>query len=200
MATTDTPNEPNKEKQAKAKKQAKEITPSVNEKIYKSQAQTFLNSKSSKHLSFDDIQNRLNILLKGKISIDDIIGWITLNVGYRIVEEQFIRALSNAVFENCIIDKQVSNTELNKYERLLEHFIRNITKYEVECLYSLQHILHKSNILSSGGYLFICFKLYSDNIITKEGFLTWKSCQNIAEQEGKDEALQQLQILFNQMI
>ncbi|KAJ8985508.1 hypothetical protein NQ317_015052 [Molorchus minor] len=54
------------------------------------------------HLTYEQIQNKLSEFLKLSSPIDSIVNWITANIGDKVKENKFIRALATAVFESSI--------------------------------------------------------------------------------------------------
>lgn len=125
-------------------------------------------------------------------------------MGDRVKEEKFIRALATAVFEDSINNKKLVPDRLYKNQVLFNRFVDNDAKYELQCLFALQALIHKlehpqgkkkerdrkliGNLIVfffAGLLLSICDKLYNDTTFSQESFNAWQDSTDPAEQEGK---------------
>ncbi|KAJ8939180.1 hypothetical protein NQ318_017077 [Aromia moschata] len=150
-------------------------------------------------LSYDQIQSKLSEFLKSKTSLDDIANWITANVGEKVKENKFIRALATAVFENSISKNyKLMHETLTAHSNLLMKYVDNNSDYELQCLYALQVLIHKMEH-PQGLLLSICDKLYEGGTFSQESFIAWENSTDPAEQEGKGVALKQLTSFFTQL-
>ncbi|KAJ8971141.1 hypothetical protein NQ314_000873 [Rhamnusium bicolor] len=136
-------------------------------------------------LSYEQIQIKLSEFLKARTSLDDIVNWITANVGDRIKENKFIRALATAIFQDSISKnfKLMSET-LSAHNNLLLKYVDNTPTYELQCLYALQALIHKMEH-PQGLLLSICDKLYEVGTFSQESFIAWEVSNDATEQEGK---------------
>ncbi|XP_018568899.1 eukaryotic translation initiation factor 4 gamma 1 isoform X2 [Anoplophora glabripennis] len=150
-------------------------------------------------LSYEQIQMKLLDFLKAKKPLDDIVSWITANVGGRVKENQFIKALATAIFRDSINShlKLVPET-LSAHNNLLLKYVDNNSTYELQCLYALQALIHKLEH-PQGLLLSICDKLYELGTFSQESFIAWENSSDPAEQEGKGVALKQLTCFFTQL-
>ncbi|CAH1972490.1 unnamed protein product [Acanthoscelides obtectus] len=150
-------------------------------------------------MTFEQIEAMLAVFLKNKANFDDIVNWITANVGDRVKENKFIRALATAIFQDSIGPnyKLVSET-LTHHNNLLLKYVDNNPKYELECLYALQALVNKMEH-PQGLLLQICDKLYELGSFSQESFIAWENSKDPAEQAGKGVALKQLTSFFTQL-
>lgn len=110
------------------------------------------------------------------------------NVGERANDNQFIRILVTAICENAV--HNVNNTKklkielFSKYCPLLQRYVDNHDRYELQCLFALQSLVHKWEH-PPGLLLTIFEKLWEDGHISNESLLAWELNNDPAEQEGK---------------
>lgn len=64
-------------------------------------------------------------------------------MGDRVKEEKFIRVLATAVFEDSIHNKRLVHDRLSKNHILLQRFVDNDAKYELQCLLALQAFINR---------------------------------------------------------
>ncbi|KAG5882344.1 Eukaryotic translation initiation factor 4 gamma 3 [Gonioctena quinquepunctata] len=66
------------------------------------------------------------------------------NVGDRVTENTFLRALATAVFKDSIDKKAKLNPDrLTSHTALLQKYIDNETNRETQCLYALQALIQE---------------------------------------------------------
>ncbi|RZC05037.1 eukaryotic translation initiation factor 4 gamma 3-like, partial [Asbolus verrucosus] len=150
------------------------------------------------HLTYEQVHGKLLEFFDQKTSFDEIVNWITANVGGVIKENKFIRTLAAAIFENSIPRQKLASEILQGHYKLLQKYVDNNSNYELQCLYALQTLIHKLEH-PKGLLLNICNQLYEDAIISQESFIAWESSEDPAEQEGKGVALKQLTSFFTQL-
>ncbi|KAJ8913562.1 hypothetical protein NQ315_017113 [Exocentrus adspersus] len=150
-------------------------------------------------LTYDQIQMKLLEFLRAKTTLDDIVNWVTANVGERVKENQFVKALATAIFRDSINNNMKLVPEiLSAHTNLLMKYVDNNPTYELQCLYALQALIHQLEH-PQGLLLSICDKLYELGTFSQESFISWESSNDPAEQEGKGVALKQLTCFFTQL-
>ncbi|KAF2880179.1 hypothetical protein ILUMI_25980 [Ignelater luminosus] len=155
-------------------------------------------SYGQSQLSYEEIYDKLLAFFKSGTSFDDIINWITANVGDCVKENQFIRTLATACFTDSIVNLKLKTDILQGKYNLLHRFVDNKQPYELQCLYALQALINKLKH-PQGLLLAICDKLYEENVFAHESFVAWEASKDPAEQEGKGVALKQLNSFFTQL-
>ncbi|CAH1130191.1 unnamed protein product [Ceutorhynchus assimilis] len=135
-------------------------------------------------VSFDAIQDRLAEFFKNKASFDDIVNWISANVGESTKQPKFIRALATAIFEDSISKSKLQNEVLSSHNKLIQKYVDTQWDLELQCLYALQALIQKLEH-PQGLLLSICDKLYEDSIFSQESFIAWENSTDPSEQEGK---------------
>jgi translation initiation factor 4G len=133
-----------------------------------------------------------------KTSFDDVVNWITANVGELVKENKFVRTLVTALFENSIVRQKWVGDNLKSHYKLLQKYVDNNSNYELQCLYALQALIQKLEH-PKGLLLTICNQLYEDAIISQDSFIAWEVSTDPAEQDGKGVALKQLTSFFTQL-
>ncbi|XP_063903269.1 eukaryotic translation initiation factor 4 gamma 1-like isoform X2 [Zophobas morio] len=149
-------------------------------------------------LTYDQISSKLLEFFSMKTSFDDIVNWITANVGELVNENKFVRTLVTTIFENSIGRQKLVADNLKDHYKLLQKYVDNNPVYELQCLYALQALIHKMEH-PKGLLLTICNQLYEDSIISQDSFIAWEASDDPAEQEGKGVALKQLTSFFTQL-
>ncbi|XP_019761399.2 eukaryotic translation initiation factor 4 gamma 3 isoform X1 [Dendroctonus ponderosae] len=149
-------------------------------------------------ISSDAIKNKLAEFFQRKASFDEIVNWISANVGDHVKDFEFTRALAGAIFEDSIPKNKLQPEVLTGHGKLLQKYVDNDTTYELQCLYVLQSLVHKLEH-PSGLLLSICDKLYEDSTFCQESFIAWEKSTDPAEQEGKGVALKQLTSFFTRL-
>ncbi|XP_050307048.1 eukaryotic translation initiation factor 4 gamma 1-like isoform X3 [Anthonomus grandis grandis] len=149
-------------------------------------------------VSYEVIQKKLSEFLENQEPFDNIVNWITTNVGDRVKENKFIRTLATAIFENSIAKSKLKADVLSSHTKLIQKYVDTNLEYELQCLYALQSLIHKLEH-PQGLLLAICDKLYEDSTFSQDSFIAWESSADPAEQEGKGVALKQLTSFFTQL-
>nr|CAH7761946.1 unnamed protein product [Callosobruchus chinensis] len=150
-------------------------------------------------MTFEQIEAKLAEFFKNKANFDDIVNWITANVGDRVKENKFIRALATAIFQDSVgPNYKLVHETLTHHNNLLLKYVDNNPKYELECLYALQALVNKMEH-PQGLLLQICDKLYELGSFSQESFIAWENSKDPAEQAGKGVALKQLTSFFTQL-
>lgn len=155
--------------------------------------------QATKPADLNRIEVRTKEFLAKGANFDVITSWINANVAIDSSDKQYIRSISNAVFEHCIQPHKQSykldQEALERYAQLLSRYIDNKENSELQCLYSLQNVIHRfehpQGILRS-----IVNTLYELDVISSEGFMKWRDCKNVLEQEGKGVAVTSLVSFF----
>ncbi|XP_076271494.1 eukaryotic translation initiation factor 4 gamma 1-like isoform X2 [Rhynchophorus ferrugineus] len=148
--------------------------------------------------SYDQIYSKLKHLFAQPASFDDIVNWISVNVGDKVTENKFIRILATAIFEDSIQNNKLVTHILQGHYKLIQKYADNNTSYELQCLYSLQALIDKMDH-PQGLLLSICNQLYEDTIFCQESFIAWESSTDPAEQGRKGVAMLQLTSFFTQL-
>jgi translation initiation factor 4G len=149
-------------------------------------------------LTYEQIHNKLSEFFNLKTSFDDVVNWITANVGELVKENKFVRTLVTALFENSIVRQKWVGDNLKSHYKLLQKYVDNNSNYELQCLYALQALIQKLEH-PKGLLLTICNQLYEDAIISQDSFIAWEVSTDPAEQDGKGVALKQLTSFFTQL-
>ncbi|XP_066251122.1 eukaryotic translation initiation factor 4 gamma 3-like isoform X2 [Euwallacea similis] len=149
-------------------------------------------------MSYDVIQSKLSEFLQAKTPFDDIVNWISANVGGSVKENRFIRTLATAIFETSISKNKLQPEILASHSKLIQKYVDANANYELQCLYALQSLVHKLEH-PQGLLLAICDKLYEDSTFSQESFIGWEKSTEPSEQEGKGVALKQLTSFFTQL-
>lgn len=155
--------------------------------------------QATKPADLNRIEVRTKEFLTKAANFDVITSWIDANAAIDSPDKQYIRSLSNAVFEFCIkpfkSSYKLDQEALERYAPLLSRYIDNKENSELQCLYSLQNVIHRfehpQGILRS-----IVNSLYEQDVISSEGFMKWRDCKNVLEQEGKGVAVTSLVSFF----
>lgn len=69
--------------------------------------------------------------------------FVQANVGDRVKDFEFTRALAGAIFEDSIPKNKLQPEVLTGHGKLLQKYVDNDTSYELQCLYVLQSLVHK---------------------------------------------------------
>ncbi|XP_063903275.1 eukaryotic translation initiation factor 4 gamma 1-like isoform X2 [Zophobas morio] len=149
-------------------------------------------------LTYDQISCKLLEFFSMKTSSDDIVNWITVNVGELVNGNKFVRTLVTTIFENSIGRQKLVADNLKNHYKLLQKYVDNNPVYELQCLFALQALIHKMEH-PKGLLLTICNQLYEDSVISQHSFIAWEASDDPAEQEGKGVTLKQLTSFFIQL-
>nr|CAD7196109.1 unnamed protein product [Timema douglasi] len=154
---------------------------------------------ASTALSMTDVENKILEFLLSSNPFDQITSWISANVGDKVAEPQFIRALSTAVVRSAIHKQNTSwklKVELlRKEENLLTKYMDNKENLELQCLFAIQALTNE--LEHPQGFLCLIFQtLWEDGIIPTESFLAWSICNDGHEVTGKAVALKSLTSFF----
>lgn len=160
-------------------------------------------ASSSIPLSWDHVQQRLEQFLRleqaSPNSFDQICDWISVNVGDRVKEPQFIRALMTATCQSAIESQKTSwklnESHFQQHQKLVLKYVDNKEALELQCLYAVQSLINK--LEHPQGLLCQIFQvLWDDNTISNETFIAWEESVDPAEQAGKGVALKSLTTFF----
>ncbi|KAK7864548.1 hypothetical protein R5R35_007322 [Gryllus longicercus] len=154
-------------------------------------------------LSMEEVQKKLVQFLKPEQgtahSFDQICDWIGMNVGERVSDPMFIRALMTALCESAV--SQSANSIKLKDDVLLQHskffqkYIDNKEECELHCLYAVQAFVHRLEH-PQGLICSIFHLLWENNFISSESFATWESSKEALAHVGKGVALKSLTTFF----
>ncbi|CAL7944670.1 unnamed protein product [Xylocopa violacea] len=142
-------------------------------------------SSTNNELTLPQIQEELKKLMKNS-TFDMICNWITVNVGNRVKEPEFIRVLTTAILETSmepLNGRWCLNTEVfTNLHPLIRRFVDANESLELQCLYAIQFHLYKLQYPS--GTLFNIMTNLSDyNVISSDAFLTWRKSPEPAQRE-----------------
>lgn len=157
-------------------------------------------ASSSTPLTWDQVQQRLEQFLKqGQFSFDQICDWIKVNVGDRVKEPEFIRALMTAICLSAIESQKTSwklnENRLHQHEKFMLRYIDNAAEMELHCLYAIQSLINK--LEHPQGLLCQIFHvLWDSGTISNDSFIVWELSSDPAEQAGKGVALKSLTTFF----
>ncbi|XP_071572693.1 eukaryotic translation initiation factor 4 gamma isoform X3 [Temnothorax nylanderi] len=134
-------------------------------------------SAATEQLSFEKIQENLTRLMKENTSFDEICSWITANVGSREKDPQFIRHLMTAILETTL-ERHHGTWKLNldtfaSLQTLIQRYADANDLLELQCLYAIQRYIKKIEF-PPGTLVPIMNRLWMDNVISSDAFLTWK--------------------------
>ncbi|CAH0558222.1 unnamed protein product [Brassicogethes aeneus] len=141
--------------------------------------------------TYDQIQAKLTEFFINKKNVDEIGSWIGANVGDRVKENKFIRALVTAILKDSIKKDSLSVEIFHRHLVLLQKYIDNNSESELQCLYAVQSLVNEMEH-PKGLLLSIVNNLYEPWAISLESFLAWEASTDPAEQAGKGVALKQL--------
>ncbi|CAH0558177.1 unnamed protein product [Brassicogethes aeneus] len=159
----------------------------------------------------DQIQTKLTEFFINKSNVEEISRWIDFrptlvvvpskrkllfplqqaNVGDRVKEDKFIRALVTAILKDSIKKDSLSVEIFHRHLVLLQKYIDNNFDSELQSLYAMQSLVNEMEH-PKGLLLSIVNNLYESFAISLEGFLAWEASSDPAEQAGKGEAMKQL--------
>ncbi|XP_060516621.1 eukaryotic translation initiation factor 4 gamma 1 isoform X2 [Cylas formicarius] len=149
-------------------------------------------------LTYEQIRSKLSEFLQNGTCFDDIVNWISANVGERVKENKFIRVLATAIFENSIQKNKLVADVLQRHTKLIHKYVDNNSNLELQCLYALQELVRKLEY-PQGLLLSICDKLYEESTFCQESFILWEGSDDPAEQGGKGVCLKQLTSFFTSL-
>ncbi|CAH0558178.1 unnamed protein product [Brassicogethes aeneus] len=141
--------------------------------------------------TYDQIQAKLTEFFINKKNVDEIGSCIGANVGDRVKENKFIRALVTAILKDSIKKDSLSVEIFHRHLVLLQKYIDNNSESELQCLYAVQSLVNEMGH-PKGLLLSIVHNLYEPWAISLESFLAWEASTDPAEQAGKGVALKQL--------
>ncbi|XP_018310544.1 eukaryotic translation initiation factor 4 gamma isoform X4 [Mycetomoellerius zeteki] len=134
-------------------------------------------STAIEQLSLEKIQENLVRLMKENTSFDEICSWITANVGNREKDPMFIRHLMTAILETTL-ERHHGIWKLNQesfasLQTLIQRFVDANELLELQCLYAIQRYI-KLIEFPPGTLVSIMNRLWMDNVISSDAFLTWQ--------------------------
>ena len=134
------------------------------------------------------MQVKLLELLRTDVSFDAVQAWIESNVGERMKEPSFIRALMTAICENAINESPGGKLTLNSaklsQDKLLLRYVENKEELELQCLYAVQALVTK--LQHPQGLIVSIFNtLWEDNLVSTEAFQAWFNSNDPQEMDGK---------------
>ncbi|XP_038671922.1 eukaryotic translation initiation factor 4 gamma 1a isoform X3 [Scyliorhinus canicula] len=156
-------------------------------------------TSSKTEISFDDMCDQFDKLIKEKADNQRIFDWIEANLDEKqMISPLFIRALmqsichSAVVFENPVrVDSEVVQNRV----KVLTKYLNSDPQRELQALYALQALMAK---LEQPPNLLRTFfdVLYDEDVISEEAFYKWESSKDPAEQQGKGVALKSVTAFF----
>lgn len=158
---------------------------------------------NSSQLNMMQIQEHLKrIMKKENTSFDEICSWINDNVHTRVKDPKFIRSLMTAILETSV--EPVHDTwRLNhdifvSLQTLIQRYVDADEMLELQCLYAIQSYMTKLEY-PSGLLITIINRLWMDNVISSDAFLTWHNVKDPAEREGHAVAMVALTSFFTDL-
>ncbi|XP_053593767.1 uncharacterized protein LOC103573883 isoform X2 [Microplitis demolitor] len=161
-----------------------------------------LNLASANELNFNEILNHLEKLMREN-KFDDAVSWISLNVGEKSKQTQFIRGLATIVLK-ISIEPHGQYWKLNEetFSKLLPYIRRYVDAdplLELHCLYAIQlyidELEHPQGVLAH-----IIEILDAESIIAEESFLSWQKSTDPAEMQGHAVAITTLASFFRSLL
>ncbi|PSN41963.1 hypothetical protein C0J52_06437, partial [Blattella germanica] len=158
---------------------------------------------SSIDICWAEVQRKLEQFLKSEqdssTSFDQICEWISANVGDKVKEPEFIRALMTAICRSAIGSQKsmwkLNDTHFLQQQKLVMKYVDNKEELELQCLYAVQSLIHE--LEHPQGLLCQIFQLlWEDGLITPDSFLAWQDSSDPHEQAGKGVALKSLTTFF----
>lgn len=139
-------------------------------------------------------------------SRDSIKAWIDARVGGAVQDGWFIRAITEAVHTYALcplgldkprFDPPETVQRLSSYYPLLSAYVAtNQEKNELECLFAIQHLIHKLEY-PQGITLKVFEYLWEyGEIISSDGFMSWEKNSDPLHQQGKGVLLKTLTSFF----
>ncbi|KAL6260894.1 hypothetical protein P5V15_008422 [Pogonomyrmex californicus] len=160
-------------------------------------------STATDQLSLEKIQENLTRLMKENTSFDEICSWITTNVGSREKDPKFIRHLMTAILETTL-ERHHGTWKLNletfaSLQTLIQRFVDANELLELQCLYAIQRYIKKIEF-PPGTLVPIMNRLWMDNVISSDAFLTWqKKIPEGADVEGHSVSIVALTSFFTDL-
>ncbi|XP_070158177.1 eukaryotic translation initiation factor 4 gamma isoform X3 [Polyergus mexicanus] len=160
-------------------------------------------SATTDQLSLEQIQENLTRLMKENTSFDEICSWITANVGNRDKDPKFIRHLMTAILETTL-ERHHGTWKLNldtfaSLQTLIQRFVDANELLELQCLYAIQRYIKKIEF-PPGTLVPIMNRLWMDNVISSDAFLTWhKKIPEGADVEGHSVSIVALTSFFTDL-
>ncbi|XP_061776363.1 eukaryotic translation initiation factor 4 gamma 1a isoform X2 [Nerophis ophidion] len=149
-------------------------------------------------LSWEEIRQELDRLLREKASDQSIKDWLEANLNeQQRAANLFVRALMTAVCQLAITGDQykLDIQQLNLRAKFLQHYLCDEDK-ELQALYALQALT--VDLEQPANLLVMFFKeLYQNDVIKDDTFFKWESCKDLAEQSGKGVALKSVMSFLN---
>ncbi|XP_044599390.1 uncharacterized protein LOC123275371 isoform X2 [Cotesia glomerata] len=156
---------------------------------------------SSTELSLTEIQNHL----VGVLSIDDfdnVVSWISVNVGARSKHPQFVRNLVTSILRISIEQNGESwklNEEMfNKLLKYIQRYVDANFQLELQCLYAIQAYIHELQH-PQGVLARIVSILCTESIIADETFLAWRESTEETEVQGRGTVISALRSFFENL-
>ncbi|KAL6431458.1 hypothetical protein ACFW04_007220 [Cataglyphis niger] len=154
-------------------------------------------------LSLEQVQESLTRLMKENTSFDEICSWITANVGNRDKDPKFIRHLMTAILETTL-ERHHGTWKLNldtfaSLQTLIQRYVDANELLELQCLYAIQRYIKKIEF-PPGTLVPIMNRLWMDNVISSDAFLTWhKKTPEGADVEGHSVSIVALTSFFTDL-
>ncbi|KAJ9596730.1 hypothetical protein L9F63_012236 [Diploptera punctata] len=160
-------------------------------------------ANTSAPINWDHVQQKLVQFLDAEQtlppSFDEVCAWISANVGEKVKDSNFIRALVTAICQTAIISQKttmkLNEKHLQNQQKLIIKFVDNNEERELQCLYAIQALLNK--LEHPQGLLCQIFQtLWDDGTISNDSFIAWQESNDPTEQAGKGVALKSLTTFF----
>uniref|UniRef100_UPI00398F0702 eukaryotic translation initiation factor 4 gamma 1-like isoform X2 n=1 Tax=Pristiophorus japonicus TaxID=55135 RepID=UPI00398F0702 len=154
---------------------------------------------SKTEMSFDELCEQFDKLIKEKAENQRIFDWIEANLDEKqMVSPLFIRALMKSVCHSAVVFEtpiRVAVEVIQNRVKVLTKYLNSDPKRELQALYALQALMA---ILEQPPNLLRTFfdVLYDEDVISEEAFYKWESSKDPAEQQGKGVALKSVTAFF----
>lgn len=154
---------------------------------------------SKMEMSFDELCEQFDNLIKEKAENQRIFDWIEANLDEKqMISPHFIRALMKSICHSAVVFETPIRVDVD----IIKNRVKVLTKYlnsdpqrELQALYALQALMA---ILEQPASLLRTFfdVLYDEDVISEEAFYKWESSKDPAEQQGKGVALKSVTAFF----
>ncbi|XP_072111343.1 eukaryotic translation initiation factor 4 gamma 1-like [Mobula birostris] len=154
---------------------------------------------SKMEMSFDELCEQFDKLIKEKAENQRIFDWIEANLDEKqLISPLFIRALMKSVCHSAVVFEnpvRVDTDIIQNRVKVLTKYLNSDPQRELQALYALQALMA---ILEQPANLLRTFfdVLYDEDVISEEAFYKWESSKDPAEQQGKGVALKSVTAFF----
>ncbi|XP_046670674.1 eukaryotic translation initiation factor 4 gamma 1-like isoform X3 [Homalodisca vitripennis] len=139
---------------------------------------------SSNQLSMEQVKDRMHRLMMNNQSYEKIHEFISSNVGDKVEDLHFIRALITSICEACITGSNaLDSNKLNQYKKLIQRFVDNKEDRELAAITAVHMLM--SRLEHPSGLINTIFNNFlDDNLISSDSFLKWRDDKENIENKG----------------